>query len=56
MNCCPSCTPCREKAAACNLFDLQGTEFRDNLEHKLGVLRAVAAILPEVHAIEPKRG
>ncbi len=106
-------------ADACNLFDVQGTEFRDNLEHKLGVLRqhcaqagrdfgaiektvttsfdfgeepqkgaaallahlrdlaaagidhalvspgrswdeatfdAVAAILPEVHAIEPKRG
>ena len=26
-------------ADACNLFDVQGTEFRDNLEHKLEVLR-----------------
>ena len=26
-------------ADACNLFDLPGTQFRDNLEHKLSVLR-----------------
>jgi len=26
-------------ADACNLFDVQNTQFRDNLEHKLGVLR-----------------
>jgi F420-dependent oxidoreductase-like protein len=106
-------------ADACNLFDVQNSEFRDNLEHKLDVLRqhcaqagrdfaaiektvtsrfdlgedpkagaaalvshlrelaatgighalvspggawdeaaidAIVAILPEVHAIEPKRG
>ncbi len=106
-------------ADACNLFDVPGTEFRDNIEHKLDVLRehcaqagrdyaaiektiatnfdfgeeahkgaaallahlrelaaagighalvsprrswdeasvdAIAAILPEVHAIEPKQG
>jgi alkanesulfonate monooxygenase SsuD/methylene tetrahydromethanopterin reductase-like flavin-dependent oxidoreductase (luciferase family) len=26
-------------ADACNLFDVQGSEFRDNIGHKLGVLR-----------------
>ncbi len=31
--------------------------FRDNLQHKLDevTFEAVAAILPEVHAIEPER-
>jgi alkanesulfonate monooxygenase SsuD/methylene tetrahydromethanopterin reductase-like flavin-dependent oxidoreductase (luciferase family) len=32
-----------EYADACNLFDLPGTGFRDNLEHKLSVLRAHCA-------------
>ena len=40
-------------ADACNLFDVQNSQFRDNVTRKLGVLRHHC---DEVHAIEPARG
>ena len=36
-------------ADACNLFDVPNSQFRDE-----ATFEAVVAILPEVHAIEPK--
>jgi alkanesulfonate monooxygenase SsuD/methylene tetrahydromethanopterin reductase-like flavin-dependent oxidoreductase (luciferase family) len=55
-------------AGACNLSDLPGTEFADNIAGKLRVLRehcvaagrdyaeieAIGSILPDMHAVEPR--